>query len=156
MIKRSKWVKVLMSSTFRGNVGLLFVLGMLIAIGINVWRLVQPYTQPPPRPEFATEAKPKPRPTPPPKPKTQPEAQPSPEPAKPEEPSIGSGRVVPDIGLVLRDQPNSESGGTAGVEFNAQIAILEESKDGEWLKIRDEATGATGWVRSANIDRVAE
>lgn len=141
-----------MAMKFRWNVGLLFVLGVLTAIGINVWRLVQPYTQPPPRPEFATEAKPKPRPTPPPKPKTEP----SPEPAKPQEPSIGSGRVVPDIGLVLRDQPNSESGGSAGVEFNAQIAILEESKDGEWLKIRDEATGATGWVRSANIDRVAE
>ncbi|MCA1904418.1 MAG: SH3 domain-containing protein [Cyanobacteria bacterium KgW148] len=141
-----------MAMKFRWNVGLLFVLGVLTAIGINVWRLVQPYTQPPPRPEFATEAKPKPRPTPPPKPKTEP----SPEPAKPQEPSIGSGRVVPDIGLLLRDQPNSESGGSAGVEFNAQIAILEESKDGEWLKIRDEATGATGWVRSANIDRVAE
>lgn len=141
-----------MAMKFRWNVGLLFVLGVLTAIGINVWRLVQPYTQPPPRPEFATEAKPKPRPTPPPKPKTEL----SPEPAKPQEPSIGSGRVVPDIGLVLRDQPNSESGGSAGVEFNAQIAILEESKDGEWLKIRDEATGATGWVRSANIDRVAE
>ncbi len=132
-----------MTNTGRWNVGLLFVLGVLTTIGFNLWRLIQPYTQPPPRPEFPTveKAKPKPKPI----------AQPS---QPPPVPPIGVGRVVPDIGLVLRDQPSSDSGGSTGVEFNTEVSILEETEDGEWLKIRNDSTGDTGWVRSANIDRV--
>lgn len=137
-----------MTNAFRWNVGLLFVLGLLTTIGFNLWRIVQPYTQPPPRPEFATEAKPK-KPLP-----SKPQA--SPTPTEKPKPSIGVGKVVPDIGLILRDQPTSESGGTAGVEFNAEVLILEESQDGEWLKVEDANTGATGWVRSGNIDRVSQ
>lgn len=137
-----------MTNTGRWNVGLLFVLGVLTTIGFNLWRLIQPYTQPPPRPEFPTVEKAKPKP----KPIAQP-SQPAPQP--PPVPRIGVGRVVPDIGLVLRDQPSSDSGGSTGVGFNTEVSILEETEDGEWLKIRNDSTGDTGWVRSANIDRVA-
>lgn len=138
-----------MTSTFRWNVGLLFVLGLLTTIGFNLWQMFKPYTQPPPRPEFKTVTKPKPQVKPVPAPL-------APPPEEPKEPSIGLGRVVPDIGLVLRDEPSGEIGGSAGVGFNAEVSILEESADGEWLKIRDDSTGESGWVRSANIDRVSQ
>ncbi|MCS6958766.1 MAG: SH3 domain-containing protein [Pseudanabaenaceae cyanobacterium SKYGB_i_bin29] len=142
-----------MSGTFRGNVGLLFVLGVVLTLGFNLWRLIQPYTQPPPRPEFPSAAKAK-TPPPPQAVSPPPTTAPKVEEEKPEVPAIGKGKVVPDIGLVLRESPSSESGGSSGVPFNAEISILEETEDGEWLKIRDDSTGATGWVRSANIDRV--
>lgn len=141
-----------MGKAWRWNVGLLFVLGVVVTIGVNLWRFLQPYMQPPPRPEFPTAAKAKT--LPPPKPSSPPPP-PQAEEAKPEvPPAIGKGKVVPDIGLVLRESPSSDSGGSSGVPFNAEVSILEETEDGEWLKIRDDSTGATGWVRSGNIDRV--
>jgi len=141
-----------MTGTFRWNVGLLFVIGLVSTIGFKLWQMIKPYTQPPPRPEFKTTVKPKPQA----KPAPTPSPAPTTPPKEPETPPIGMGRVVPDIGLVLRDEPSGEAGGSSGVGFNAEVAILEESTDGEWLKIRDEGTGATGWVRSANIDRVSQ
>ncbi|MFN3361774.1 MAG: SH3 domain-containing protein [Pseudanabaenaceae cyanobacterium] len=135
-----------MGKAWRWNVGLLFVLGVAATIGVNLWRFLQPYMQPPPRPEFPTATKVKTLP-PPPSPQAEEE-----KPAAP--PAIGKGKVVPDIGLVLRESPSSDSGGSSGVPFNAEVSILEETGDGEWLKIRDDSTGATGWVRSGNIDRV--
>ncbi len=141
-----------MTGTFRWNVSLLFVIGLMTTIGFNLWQIIKPYTQPPPRPEFKTTAKPKPQVKPAPTPDPAPDTPPK----EPEAPSIGTGRVVPDIGLVLRDEPSGEAGGSSGVGFNAEVSILEESADREWLKIRDEVTGATGWVRSANIDRVSQ
>jgi len=74
-----------------------------------------------------------------------PEASPSPESS-----SEYVARVTVPVGLILRDGPSRSAGQIGGVEYNAEVTVLETSPDGEWISVRL-PSGETGWVKSGNL-----
>ncbi|WP_445924974.1 SH3 domain-containing protein [Leptodesmis sp.] len=121
--------------------------------------LIAQFTTPPPKPIFPND---NPKPQPSPKtaaspPATQP-ASPAPSPSPSISPSPqASGykaRIVLDNGLNVREQPNAESSRIAGVDYDQQVTVLEESPDKEWQKIRTEPDGVVGWIKSGYTERL--
>jgi hypothetical protein len=138
----------------KAHISLMFVFGVIggvVAAGyFYVWIPYQTY---PPRPRFANDDGVPPPPPPVIKPLT---ASPLPKPSPKATPKINAlywGRVNASIGLVLRAEPESGSGGTGGADYNSRVAILKESPDKEWILIRQPETREQGWVRVGNIDR---
>jgi hypothetical protein len=131
-----------------------FILGMVIASGSVIWQnFLAPYLVPPSRPEFRNKGNtiykdrlnfPVIKFTPPPKPKR---FIPNPSEVK------YQGKVNVSRGLVLRSEPKQGSDRTGGVEYNANVSVLKETPDKEWVYIRIDSTKETGWVRSGNIFR---
>lgn len=157
--------------------GIVLALSLLALGSLTVARyLIEEFTAPPPKPIFAEElATPQPSPNPSatpspsgkpepiqgqektivvtastPTPTTSPTSTPSPTPiAKPE----GKGaRVTWAQGLTLRSSPNGET--TGGVDYNAEVVLLETSPDGNWQKIW--VNGQEGWVKAGNVDVLPE
>ncbi len=91
-------------------------------------------------------------------PPTEAEAPPAAEPAAQAEPeaepaadALYEATVVQAIGLLVRSGPGPEHGQLGGVDFQDQLAVLEESNG--WLRVRSE-NGVEGWVKGGgNVQR---
>lgn len=110
----------------------------------------------PPRPTFegetgevATEA-PAEAPTAAPEaaPETAPE--PAPEAESTPEPEGYQAVVTQPIGLVIRAEPSTAAQQLGGVDYNAQVQVLDDSEDGRWMLIRVADSGQEGWVKAGN------
>ncbi len=62
--------------------------------------------------------------------------------------------VVQPIGLVMRSGPGAENPQLGGVDYQDQVIVLETDEAGLWMKVRVEATGQEGWVKSGNTEAV--
>lgn len=155
--------------------GLLLFVGGLSLLGYFVFSRL---ASPPEKPVFPEEVqKPKPAPSPkqePPKvaasPKSSPEKSPSPEPAASPSPSPAASpspspeakedlppgayeaTVIRSEGLSLRASPSREAERVGGVDYNANLIVLESQ--GEWVKVKLPGSDQTGWVRSGNLKKV--
>lgn len=146
-----------------------FVLGVLTAIALLIGggaiaaRLVAArFAAPPPKPMFPNDnkpvaAKPVARSTPavakdatPGNEKPDAEASPKPLPS-----GAFQARVTQQIGLIVRDAPSVDGAQIGGVDFNAQVTVLETSPDGDWQKIRL-SSDREGWVKAGNVEKAAE
>jgi hypothetical protein len=63
-------------------------------------------------------------------------------------------KVIWPDGLILRDRPGYEANSIGGLDFNAQVVVLETSSDKEWEKVRIEGSGQDGWVKGGNTERL--
>ncbi len=61
--------------------------------------------------------------------------------------------VYPD-GLILREDPDSNSEVVTTLNFEETVRILEVSPDEKWEKVFLETTGQDGWVARGNTKRV--
>jgi uncharacterized protein YgiM (DUF1202 family) len=61
------------------------------------------------------------------------------------------GQVVWPEGLALRAAPSLQSTTIDGIAANETVNVLGTSPDGRWQRVRREATGSEGWVKSGNI-----
>jgi cytoskeletal protein RodZ len=80
----------------------------------------------------------------------------SPTPSPSVSPSPGAtyqARIKLDNGLNVRESPNADAARIGGVDFNQVVTVLEESPDKEWQRVRVEATGIEGWIKSGYADR---
>jgi hypothetical protein len=142
----------------KSGVSLAFSIGVVTAICAVTWQyILVPYQTHPKRPVFANDLKPVPAPPPPVMaikvpPKTKPTVKPSPT-ATPTPEAKYKGKVNASIGLVLRAEPSQSAGSVGGADFNAQVSILKETPDKEWVYIRQESTKEEGWVRIGNITK---
>ena len=81
--------------------------------------------------------------------------------SEPEPPAVVSepianrniGRVTWPEGLAVFAQPGGETY-IGGVAFNETVSLYEISGDGRWQRIRQEARGLEGWVKTGNIAAV--
>ncbi len=136
----------------KSNIVFAFIFGMVIASGIVIWRnFISPYLVPPGKPNFSKQGEALY--------KNHPQFLPvtkfSPLPTKrivsdPTEIKY-RGKVNVSRGLVLRTEPRQGASRSSGVEYKANVAVLKETPDREWVYIRVENTKETGWVRSGNI-----
>lgn len=58
--------------------------------------------------------------------------------------------VVQPIGLIIRSGPGTDHGQVGGVDYNAELIVLEEPAGQGWIKVRVATTGAEGWVKAGN------
>ncbi|MGB2925053.1 MAG: SH3 domain-containing protein [Limnothrix sp.] len=58
-------------------------------------------------------------------------------------------------GLSLRSEPDADAGRIGGVDYNAQVIVLESSDDDVWDKIRL-TDGTEAWVKAGNVKKVDE
>ncbi|NJL84271.1 MAG: SH3 domain-containing protein [Chloroflexaceae bacterium] len=85
------------------------------------------------------------------------EPEPPPEPPPQEEPlppGAYKARVTWDTGLSIRSAPDGES--VAGIEYNGELIVLEESPDKRWQRIRVAGSGQEGWVKAGNIQKFSK
>lgn len=168
-----------LSGIFKFLLGFLIAIALLVGSGVAVaLYFVTKLTAPPPKPIFANDqpvTRPNPstlasQPTPAPvtlaSPTTnaaetvsaaQPDASPTPTESaspKPLEPGAYRGRVTWRNGLILRDNPNTESQRIGGIGYNQQVVVVTESDDKRWMKIRVEENNEEGWVKAGNVERV--
>lgn len=61
--------------------------------------------------------------------------------------------VVQPIGLIIRSGPGTDHGQVGGVDYNAELVVLEEPAGQGWMKVRAVATGEEGWVKAGNTRR---
>lgn len=61
--------------------------------------------------------------------------------------------VTQPIGLIIRSGPGTEHGQVGGVDYNAELIVLEEPADQGWIKVRVASTGSEGWVKAGNTRR---
>lgn len=136
----------------RASSGLLISLGMFTALGILGWvNWIAPfYRTLPPKPIFPNEN----GAPPPPKPVVQAPKLEKPKPKAPEKLDVlYKATVNSSIGLVLRQKPEPGSEAAGGADFKAEVEIIKESDDREWVLVRDPATQEQGWVRVGNLTR---
>jgi hypothetical protein len=62
-------------------------------------------------------------------------------------------KVTQPIGLLVREEPNADSGQIDGVAFDDEVTVLETSPDGEWQKIKI-GNGTEGWVKAGNTEKL--
>ncbi|MCU0532848.1 MAG: SH3 domain-containing protein [Hydrococcus sp. Prado102] len=113
----------------------------------------------PPKPMFAEEKKEE---TPktaqkPSTPQATPVAAASPEPEKPPEnlpPGAYKARVTWAEGLSVRTEPGREAERIAGVDYNQELIVLQESEDKQWQKIRLAEGTLEGWIKAGNVEKV--
>lgn len=143
--------------------GVILAIGILFGAGVVLTRyLLDRLATPPPKPVFANDPSP---PLASPVVSTAPDSTPSPEvppdaiPASPSPdtpspaPEGYQARVIQPIGLILRDQPSTDSAQLGGVEYNQEVIVLEDSADGGWQRVRL-SNGAEGWVKGGNTERL--
>ncbi len=63
-------------------------------------------------------------------------------------------RVNWSEGLSLRSDPNANAQRVGGVAYNRELVVLEESADGEWLKVRHPNADGFAWMKSGNIEKI--
>lgn len=80
----------------------------------------------------------------------QPAPEPTPTPPPTPEPQGYAAIVVQPIGLVIRAEPTTASQQLGGIDYNAQVRVLEESDDQRWILIRVPESGQEGWVKAGN------
>jgi Bacterial SH3 domain len=143
-----------------GLVGLLALLG-----GAGYYFFVTQMSSRPPKPVFAEEregskpvaAKPKSKSAGAVKP-TQPPVTKDPQnpdaPAK-LAPEAYDAKVLWKDGLSLKKEPNAGAQKVGGVAFNAKVAIIKTSDDGQWVLIQSATDNLQGWVKAGNIDKAA-
>ena len=153
----------------------LVAIALLLGGGFFVLQyLIGQFTSPPPKPTFpndqpSTPAQSASRPSPPPKPTAQPSpptavaspsASPSASPAPTASPSPQSSpanvyraRITISEGLNVRQGPGADTDRVSGVDYNQEVTVLEESEDKEWVKIRIDATGEEGWIKSGYTEK---
>ncbi|MBF2084960.1 SH3 domain-containing protein [Thermoleptolyngbya oregonensis NK1-22] len=66
---------------------------------------------------------------------------------------VYTARVLPAVGIVLRDGPSLDSAQIGGIDYNQEITVLETSADGGWLRVRLN-DGSEGWVKAGNTERI--
>ncbi|MGF1542191.1 MAG: SH3 domain-containing protein [Pleurocapsa sp.] len=81
------------------------------------------------------------------------EPEPEPEPELP--PNAYMAKVTWPQGLSLRSEPDLNAGRVGGIEYNAEIVILEDSADGQWQKVRLPWSEQEGWVKGGNTERIS-
>ncbi len=69
-------------------------------------------------------------------------------------PNAYRAKVIWPDGLILRDRPGYEANSIGGLDFNAQVVVLELTSDKEWEKIRIEGSGQDGWIKGGNTERL--
>ena len=69
-------------------------------------------------------------------------------------PNAYRAKVIWPDGLILRDRPGYEANSIGGLDFNAQVVVLETSSDNEWEKVRIEGSGQAGWIKCGNTERL--
>ncbi len=79
----------------------------------------------------------------------------NPDEVKPLAPGAYDAKVMWKDGLSLKKDPEPGAEKVGGVEFNANVAIIETSDDKQWVKIQLERDNLQGWVRAGNIDKAA-
>jgi uncharacterized protein YgiM (DUF1202 family) len=144
-----------------------FFLGVLVLAGgatAIAYVLFANMTMNPPKPIFAEEKQAPKAATPTPEKKlTKPvekEVKPSPKTSpevKKEDLPKGAykAKVTWSSGLSIRSEPNTEASRVGGVDYNAEVVIIQSSADGKWQKIRL-SDGQEGWVKSGNVEKVTE
>ncbi len=123
-----------------------------------------PKTEPPKTaasPETSPDKKPTPSPTstvspsPSASPKSSPSPEPSPSPSTEAEEKLPPGAykatVIRSEGLSLRADPSREAERVGGVDYNANLIVLETQ--GEWVRVKVPGSEQTGWVRSGNLKK---
>lgn len=70
-------------------------------------------------------------------------------------PDAYDAKVLWKDGLSLKKEPNSGAEKLGGVAFNAKVAIIETSDDGQWVLIQSQTDNLKGWVKAGNIDKAA-
>jgi Bacterial SH3 domain len=143
-----------------GLVGLIAVLG-----GAGYYFFITQMSTRPPKPVFAEEreggkpvaAKPKSKAAGSAKPTQPPVAK---DPQKPDDPTklppeAYDAKVLWKDGLSLKKEPNPGAQKVGGVAFNAKVAIVETSPDGQWVLIQSATDNLQGWVKAGNIDKAA-
>lgn len=142
-----------------------FILGFALAIallflagaGMTRYMLARLAT-PPPRPTFPNDPSPtaanSPAATAPvAEPAASPSAVVSPSPSPSPASTEYRAKVNQPIGLIVRAEPDANAAQIAGVEFNRELTVLEDSSDGAWQKVRL-ADGTEGWVKGGNTERI--
>lgn len=79
-----------------------------------------------------------------------PGASPSPAPSLP--PGAYSAKVTQPIGLIVRQDPNSDAAQIGGVEYNQDVTVLEQNADGSWQRVRL-GNGQEGWIKGGNTEK---
>jgi hypothetical protein len=143
--------------------GFVLAIAVLFFAGVSTTRyLITRFTTPPPRPTFPNEPSaqadaPAESVSPPAEPPIEavqpsPTLTPSATPTNP--PGAYEALVTQPIGLILRQEPTQDSEQIGGIGYEEQVVVLEESSDGEWLKVRTSENNAEGWVKSGNTERL--
>jgi Bacterial SH3 domain len=70
-------------------------------------------------------------------------------------PDAYDAKVLWKDGLSLKKEPNSGAEKLGGVAYNAKVAIIETSDDGQWVLIQSQTDNLKGWVKAGNIDKAA-
>jgi hypothetical protein len=152
------------SGLFKILSGFLVAIGLLVGAGyMGIQYLITQFTAPPPRPSFPND-KPSPRPsaknssTPSVKPTVGQTPSPSPS-ASAQAASAQAAlnyraKITLEKGLNVRENPNLDSNRVGGVDYNDEVIVLEETVDKEWQRIRSEATGIEGWIKSGYIQPI--
>jgi len=146
--------------------GFVLAIAVLFFAGVSTTRyLITRFTTPPPRPTFPNDppaqaesvpAESDPPSAAPPAEAVQPAPAPTPTPAATpaNPPGAYEARVTQPIGLIMRQEPTQDSEQIGGVGYEEAVVVLEESSDGEWMKVRVSANNLEGWVKSGNTERL--
>lgn len=146
--------------------GFVLAIAVLFFAGVSTTRyLITRFTTPPPRPTFPNDPSPaqpqatQPQSSPapaesPPAPSAEVEPTPTPPPTPANPPGAYEARVTQPIGLILRQGPSQDAEQIGGVGYDEQVIVLEESSDGEWIKVRLSGSDVEGWVKSGNTERL--
>ena len=150
----------LLIGVLTGLVGSIAVLGVT-----GYYFFITQMSTRPPKPVFAEErdggkpivAKPKPKAAGAVKPAQPPVAKDPQKPGDPAKlpPEAYDTKVLWKDGLSLKKEPNSGAQKLGGVAFNAKVAIVETSADGQWVLIQSATDNLQGWVKAGNIDKAA-
>ncbi|OKH18999.1 peptide-binding protein [Hydrococcus rivularis NIES-593] len=65
-------------------------------------------------------------------------------------------RVTWSEGLSLRSEPSREAKRVGGVDYNAELIVLQDSIDKQWQKVRLLDGTQEGWVKAGNVEKIAE
>lgn len=76
--------------------------------------------------------------------------------SKPLELGAYQARVTWSQGLTLRSEPKGDAERVGSAAYNQQIVVLGESADQTWQRVRLEDSSQEGWIKSGNVQRVAE
>lgn len=139
--------------------GVFLAIALLFVAGVATTRyLITKLTTNPERPVFENEAGAVPPATPPsaPAPTATP-TPPAPTPTPtPQEAAQYQAVVTQPIGLIVRSDPNPDAQRVSGLAYNAQVEILGESDDQQWLRIRIPGSDTEGWIKAGNTQPVNE
>ena len=147
--------------------GVLLLAGGAAAIGFVFFSR---FNAPPPKPIFAEEkeqekltannqpASPQPEKSATSKPKTEPKPTDSSQDTEQEKLPAGTykARVTWSTGLSLRSGPSREAERIGGVDYNAELIVLEKSRDGQWEKVRLANGTQEGWVKAGNMEKLPD